>query len=148
MGFLELRRQYGVSHEVRWGAQGASHVVPGSQIFMRGARGRSVALSLPSSDPGLPGLGAEPPLDFVLLSSTPTFLQSSTKLKFLTCRPSNRGSAKRGAASPISSLPPKLLPTNSPFTQHLPCSLATSRLMLSGCILTFRTGMTCFPWRL
>ena len=29
MGFLELRRQCGVSHEVRWGAQGASHVVPG-----------------------------------------------------------------------------------------------------------------------
>ena len=29
MGFLELRRQCGVSHEVRQGAQGASRVVPG-----------------------------------------------------------------------------------------------------------------------
>ena len=29
MGFLELRRQCGVSHEVRRGAQGASRVVPG-----------------------------------------------------------------------------------------------------------------------
>ena len=27
---IELRRQCGVSHEVRWGAQGASHVVPAS----------------------------------------------------------------------------------------------------------------------
>ena len=29
MGFLELRRQCGVSHEARQGAQGASHVAPG-----------------------------------------------------------------------------------------------------------------------
>ena len=29
MGFLELRHQCGVSHEVRRGAQGASRVVPG-----------------------------------------------------------------------------------------------------------------------
>ena len=29
MGFLELRRQCGVSHEVRRGAQGASRVAPG-----------------------------------------------------------------------------------------------------------------------
>ena len=29
MGFLELRRQCGVSHEVRRGVQGASRVVPG-----------------------------------------------------------------------------------------------------------------------
>ena len=28
MGFLEVRRQCGVSHEVRQGAQGASRVVP------------------------------------------------------------------------------------------------------------------------
>ena len=28
MGFLELRRQCGISHEVGWGAQGASRVVP------------------------------------------------------------------------------------------------------------------------
>ena len=28
MVFLELRRQYGVSHEVQQGAQGASHVAP------------------------------------------------------------------------------------------------------------------------
>ena len=28
MGFLELRHQCGVSHEVRWGAQGASRVEP------------------------------------------------------------------------------------------------------------------------
>ena len=37
MGFLELRRQCGVSHEVRWGAQGDSHVVPGkSDLHARG----------------------------------------------------------------------------------------------------------------
>ena len=29
MGFIELRRQWGVSDEVRRGAQGASHVAPG-----------------------------------------------------------------------------------------------------------------------
>ena len=29
MGFLELRRQCGVSHEVPWGSQGASCVAPG-----------------------------------------------------------------------------------------------------------------------
>ena len=29
MGFLELRRQCGVSHEAGLGAQGASHVAPG-----------------------------------------------------------------------------------------------------------------------
>ena len=29
MGFLELRHQCGVSHEVRRGAQGASRVAPG-----------------------------------------------------------------------------------------------------------------------
>ena len=29
VGFLELRRQCGVSYEVRRGAQGASHVEPG-----------------------------------------------------------------------------------------------------------------------
>ena len=29
MGFLELWSQCGVSHEVQWGAQGASRVVPG-----------------------------------------------------------------------------------------------------------------------
>ena len=31
MGFLELRRQCGVSHEVRRGAQGASRVAPGRE---------------------------------------------------------------------------------------------------------------------
>ena len=37
MGFLELRRQCGVSHEVRQGAQGASHVAPGkSGLHVRG----------------------------------------------------------------------------------------------------------------
>ena len=28
MGFLELRRQCGVSHEICWGAQGASRAAP------------------------------------------------------------------------------------------------------------------------
>ena len=37
MCFLELRRQCGVSHEVRRGAQGASRVVPGnSRLHLRG----------------------------------------------------------------------------------------------------------------
>ena len=37
MGFLELQSQCGVSHEVRPGAQGASHVAPGkSGIHARG----------------------------------------------------------------------------------------------------------------
>ena len=37
MCFLELRRQCGVSHEVRQGAQGASHVAPGkSGLHVRG----------------------------------------------------------------------------------------------------------------
>ena len=39
VGFLELRRQCGVSHEVQWGAQGASHVVPGKSDLHRVARG-------------------------------------------------------------------------------------------------------------
>ena len=33
MGFLKLCCQFGVSHEVRWGAKGASRVVPG-KIFL------------------------------------------------------------------------------------------------------------------
>ena len=39
--FLELRRQCGFSHEVRWGTQGASCVVLGKSVFLlvtRGAR--------------------------------------------------------------------------------------------------------------
>ena len=48
MGFLELRRQCGVSHEVRWGAQGAqgaSHVVPGkSDLHARGEGERVIFL--------------------------------------------------------------------------------------------------------
>ena len=37
MGFLELRRQCGVSHEVRRGAQGASLMAPGkSGLHVRG----------------------------------------------------------------------------------------------------------------
>ena len=41
----ELRRQCGVSHEVRWGAQGASHVVPGkSGIHAHGEGERVIAL--------------------------------------------------------------------------------------------------------
>ena len=45
MGFLELRRQCGVSHEVRWGAQGASRVAPGkSGIHARGEGERVMAL--------------------------------------------------------------------------------------------------------
>lgn len=68
-----------------------------------------------------------PPLDFVLLSSTPTLLQSSTKLELLTRGPSGSGGAKWGAASPISSLLPKPLQTHTPFTQQRPCTPATSR---------------------
>ena len=45
MFFLELRRQCGVSHEVRRGAQGASHVVPGkSDLHARGKGKRVIAL--------------------------------------------------------------------------------------------------------
>ena len=42
MGFLELRRQCGVSHEVRCGAQGASHVVPGKSDLHARGEGASV----------------------------------------------------------------------------------------------------------
>jgi len=43
--FLELRRQCGVSHEVRQGAQGASHVAPGkSGLHVRGEGERVIAL--------------------------------------------------------------------------------------------------------
>ena len=41
MCFLELRRQCGVSHEVRQGAQGASHVAPGKSPRLRGRGWRS-----------------------------------------------------------------------------------------------------------
>ena len=45
MGFLELRRLCGVSHEVRRGAQGASHVVPGkSDLHARGEGERVIFL--------------------------------------------------------------------------------------------------------
>ena len=45
MGFLELRRQCGVSHEVRRGAQGASLEVPGkSSLHARGYWERFIAL--------------------------------------------------------------------------------------------------------
>ena len=45
MGFLELRRQCGVSHEVRRGAQGASRVVPGkSGLHVRGEGARAIDL--------------------------------------------------------------------------------------------------------
>ena len=46
MGFLELRRQCGVSHEVGRGAQGASRVVPGKSGLHECSRGSA---SLPSS---------------------------------------------------------------------------------------------------
>ncbi|XP_055435607.1 uncharacterized protein LOC129650831 [Bubalus kerabau] len=77
-----------------------------------------------------------PPLDFVLLSSTPTLLQSSTKLELLIRGPSGSGGAKWGAASPISSLLPKPLQTHTPFTQQRPCTPATSRR-------TARPGLGC-----
>ena len=45
VGFLELRRQCGVSHEVRRGAQGASRVAPGkSGLHVRG-EGSALLLS-------------------------------------------------------------------------------------------------------
>ena len=45
MGFLELQRQCGVSHEVRRGAQGASRVVPGkSDLHVGGEGDRVIAL--------------------------------------------------------------------------------------------------------
>ena len=47
MGFLELRRQCGVSHEVRRGAQGASRVAPGkSGLHVHGEGERIIALEL------------------------------------------------------------------------------------------------------
>ena len=47
MGFLELRRQCGVSHEVRQGAQGASHVAQGkSGVHAHGEGERVIALEL------------------------------------------------------------------------------------------------------
>ena len=47
MGFLELRRQCGVSHEVRRGAQGASPVAPGkSGLDVRGEGERIIVLEL------------------------------------------------------------------------------------------------------
>ena len=45
MGFLELRSQCGVSHEVRQVSQGASHVAPGkSGLYVRGEGDRVIAL--------------------------------------------------------------------------------------------------------
>ena len=45
MGFLELRRQCGVSHEVGQGPQGASLVAPGkSGLDARGEGERFIAL--------------------------------------------------------------------------------------------------------
>ena len=45
MGFLELQRQCGVSHEIRGGAQGASRVLPGkSFLHGRGEREPFIAL--------------------------------------------------------------------------------------------------------
>ena len=45
MCFLKLWRQCGVSHEVRQGAQGASHVAPGkSGLHVRGEGERVIAL--------------------------------------------------------------------------------------------------------
>ena len=45
MGFLELQRQCGVSHEVLRGAQGASHVALGkSGLHARGEGERVMAL--------------------------------------------------------------------------------------------------------
>ena len=42
-GFQELRRQYGLSHEVQRGAQGASRVVPGkSSLHARGEGERKI----------------------------------------------------------------------------------------------------------
>ena len=54
MGFLELRHQCGVSHEVRRGAQGASCVAPGKSGLHECSRGSA---SLPSSH----GRGLGPP---------------------------------------------------------------------------------------
>ena len=50
MGFLELRRQCGVSHEVRRGAQGASRVAPGKSglhVFSEkvGLEGETLAIT-------------------------------------------------------------------------------------------------------
>ena len=42
MGFLELRRQCGVSHEVRRGAQGASRVAPGKSGLHVGGEGECI----------------------------------------------------------------------------------------------------------
>ena len=45
MGFLQLRRQYQISHEVRRGAQGAFRVTPGnSGLHAHGKGERVIAL--------------------------------------------------------------------------------------------------------
>ena len=45
MGFLELRHQCGVSHEVRRGAQGSSLMAPGkSGLHVRGEGARAIAI--------------------------------------------------------------------------------------------------------
>ena len=45
MCFLELQRQCGVSHEVRQGVQGASHVAPGkSCLLARGEKEQVIVL--------------------------------------------------------------------------------------------------------
>ena len=47
VGFLKLRRQCGVSHEVRQGAQGASLMSPGkSGLHVRGEEEHIIALEL------------------------------------------------------------------------------------------------------
>ena len=47
MGFLQLRRHYQISHEVRQGAQGAYRVAPGkSGLHVRGEGERILALEL------------------------------------------------------------------------------------------------------
>ena len=51
MGFPELRRQCGFSHEVRRGAQGASHVAPvKSGVHAHGEGERVIALESRSEE--------------------------------------------------------------------------------------------------
>ena len=72
MCFLELRRQCGVSQEVRQGAQGASHMAPGkSGLHVRGEGAPAAAKSLQSCPTLCNPIDSSP-----LASSVPGILQA------------------------------------------------------------------------
>ena len=55
MGFLELRRQCGVSHEICWGDQGASRAAPGKSGLPARGEGECV-MALESREGTTPSL--------------------------------------------------------------------------------------------